>query len=91
MLQDVVAVKPLDAYRLHLVFEDGAKGIVDVSELITFTAIFEPLKQQDFFSRVSVDPKPGTIVWPNDADLDPDVLYSLVTGEPIALSEPALA
>ena len=28
-------------------------------------------------------PELGTIGWPNDVDLDPVVLYSLVTGKPI--------
>jgi hypothetical protein len=27
------------------------------------------------FRQVTVDPQLGTIVWPNGADVDPDVLY----------------
>ncbi len=30
--------------------------------------------------QVTVDPVSGTIAWPNDTDLDPDVLYARVTG-----------
>ena len=45
--------------------------------------VFAPLQDVDFFSQVRVDPEAGTIIWPNDVDFCPDVLYSLVTGEPI--------
>ena len=35
------------------------------------------------FDQVSVDANLGTVVWPNGADIDPDVLYARVTGEPL--------
>lgn len=85
MLKDIVSVKPLEAYQLRLTFEDGMEGVVDIGELIAFTGVFEPLKQRSYFSQVRVDHELGTVVWPNGADLDPDVLYSLVTGEPITI------
>ena len=71
MLKDIVAAKPLDNYRMHLRFEDGAEGIVDLSRALSFQGIFEPLKDPAFFSRVSVDKELGTVTWPNGADLDP--------------------
>ncbi len=37
------------------------------------------------FARVRVDPELGTIVWPNGADVDADVLYAIVSGVPIDL------
>ena len=83
MLKDVTEVKSLEGYRLMLSFDDGVTGIVDISELIEFTGVFEPLLESDYFDQVRVDPEIGTICWPNDADIDPDVLYHLVTGEPI--------
>jgi hypothetical protein len=83
MLQDVVSVKPLNDYKLHLQFEDGAEGVVDIQNLIEFTGVFEPLLDQKYFRQVEVNPDIGTIQWPNEADLDPDVLYSVVTGQPI--------
>ncbi len=83
MLHDIVEVHPLDGYRLHLRFDDGAEGDVDVSARVRFDGVFTPLRDPAYFRRVRVDAGLGTIVWPNGADLDPLVLYSLVTGEPL--------
>lgn len=80
MLKDVTSVTVLEGYRLHLQFEDGAEGDIDVSELVPFTGVFAPLKDRMAFLGVRVDPELGTVVWPNGADLDPAVLYSRITG-----------
>jgi len=81
MLKDIVAVQPLDRYKLHLTFEDDVEGIVDIAELIEFTGVFEPLRDWAYFAQVTVNPDLGTICWDNGADLDPDVLYSLVANQ----------
>jgi len=81
MLKDIVAVQPLDRYKLHLTFEDDIEGIVDIAELIEFTGVFEPLRDRAYFAQVTVNPDLGTICWDNGADLDPDVLYSLVANQ----------
>ncbi|MGI2903010.1 DUF2442 domain-containing protein [Tolypothrix sp. VBCCA 56010] len=83
MLKDIIEVIPQDNYQLYLKFEDGEKGIVNVNQLIEFTGIFEPLKDLDYFRTVKLNPEWGTIHWENGADLDPDVLYSVVTGKSI--------
>jgi hypothetical protein len=83
MLKDIVAVKVVRGYQLQLRFEDGIEGVVDVSHLIEFTGVFEPLRDPAYFSEVRLNPEWGTIYWPNGADLDPDVLYSHVAGEPL--------
>lgn len=85
MLKDIVAVKPLNDYQLSIRFEDGVEGIVDVGPLVSFQGVFAPLRDKTFFDRVRVNSDTGTICWENDADLDPDVLYSKVTGIPITL------
>ena len=83
MLKDIVAVQPLEPYRLQLRFEDGAEGVVDVQRLVRFSGIFARLSDPKEFASVQVNAELGTIFWPCGADLDPDVLYALVTGEPI--------
>jgi Protein of unknown function (DUF2442) len=35
------------------------------------------------FTQVEVNSELGTVCWPNDADLDSDVLYAKVTGVPV--------
>lgn len=81
MLKDIVAVQPLDRYKLHLTFEDDVAGIVDIAEIIDFTGVFAPLNNPAYFAQVTVNPDLGTICWDNGADLDPDVLYSLVANQ----------
>lgn len=82
-LREVIKVKVLSRYRLRLRFDDGVEGIVDISEYIPFTGVFKQLKNMEYFRQVRVNPESGTIMWPNGADLDSDVLYSHITGKPI--------
>jgi hypothetical protein len=51
--------------------------------LLRFTGVCEPLRDPEFFARLRVNPYIGTIVWPNGADLCPDVLRHHLTGEPL--------
>ncbi|NCR23777.1 MAG: DUF2442 domain-containing protein [Microcystis aeruginosa L111-01] len=68
-------------YQLYLKFEDDQEGIINLEEIIEFVGIFQPLKDLDFFKTVKINPDWGTIYWENGADLDPDVLYSLITNQ----------
>ena len=83
MLKDIVAVQPQDNYRLKLRFEDGVEGVVDVDRLVKFTGVFAPLLDRKVFTSVQLNSELGTISWPCGADLDPDVLYSVVIGQPL--------
>jgi hypothetical protein len=75
MLKDIVSANPLGGYRLHLRFEDGVEGVVDLGSLIHFRGIFAPLQDPGYFAQVRVDRDLGSVSWPNGADVDPDVLY----------------
>lgn len=83
MLKDIVQVSVVGAHRLHLKFEDGVEGEVDVAQIVPFEGVFAPLRDAKTFAEVTVDRDLGTICWPNGADLDPDVLYAMITGEPM--------
>ena len=67
-------VTPLDGRRVRLGLTDGSERVVDLRPLLV-GRVFEPIVADDaVFRRVAVDPELGTIVWPNGADLCPDVL-----------------
>ncbi len=49
--------------------------------------MFKPLEDPAFFRQVHVNDELGTIVWPNEADFCPDLLYRWATGEPVSRPE----
>lgn len=78
--------QPLDDYRVHVRFEDGTAADVDLSYLLEYGGVFEPLRDLDYFRRLRADPEAGTIVWPNDADVAPETLYAAARQRATALS-----
>jgi Protein of unknown function (DUF2442) len=83
MLKDIISAQARRPYQIHLQFEDGVEGTIDLNQIIEFSGVFAALRDPDYFATVQVDPEVGTIVWSNGADLDPDVLYAIVTQQPI--------
>jgi len=68
-------VEPLEGFVLRLGFDDGTVRVIDLEDEL-WGPVFEPLRHDpQLFRRVRVDDELGTIVWPNGADLDPDVLH----------------
>jgi pimeloyl-ACP methyl ester carboxylesterase len=73
-LATVESVETLGGYRLRLRFTDGVTREVDLQREL-HGPLFEPLRDEEQFRRVYVDADAGTIVWPNGANLAPEVLY----------------
>lgn len=76
-MQKVRKVKALPGYELEVEFDDGVHGRIQLKDRL-YGPMFEPLKDPDYFRRVSVD-EFGAICWPNQADLAPDALYRELT------------
>lgn len=72
----LIEARPLDAYEVHVRFEDGTTADVDLSYLLEYGGVFEPLRDPAYFVQLRADVEAGTIVWPNDADIAPDTLYA---------------
>ena len=71
---DVVRVKALGAYRLHIEFSDGTAGERDFApKVVRSGEMLIPLKDPSFFARAFVEL--GAITWPNGYDLDPIALH----------------
>ena len=69
----------VEGYRVLLEFTDGSQRTVDLEQYL-HGPIFEDIRRDPaVFRSVAVHPRFGTIVWPNGADIDPDVLYQGLT------------
>lgn len=74
-LYDIVEAEVLGPYRIRVVFDDGVERVVDL-EPILYGEMFGPLRDPAFFAQMRLDPEWRTVVWPNDADFDPETLHN---------------
>ena len=78
MDEELVRVKGaevLDGFKVRLTFTDETQKVIDLEPYLR-GPVFDPIRSDPkLFRAVRVDEETGTIVWPNGADLDPDVLY----------------
>lgn len=71
----ITEAEALDGFRLRLRFNDGTERVVELEDDL-WGPVFEPLRADpELFNKVEVDDELGTVVWPNGADMDPDVLH----------------
>ena len=73
-------VTPQAGYKLHLEYDDGTVGDVDVSDLIG-KGVFKALTDTAVFESVTVG-EHGEVCWSDDLELCPDSLYLQMTGKP---------
>ena len=67
----------LHDYVVHLEFDDGTSGAVDLAHYPGRGPIFAPLADLEFFKEFRLEG--GTLTWPNGADIAPERLYELLT------------
>ncbi len=75
----VVSVEPLEDYKLRVGLSNGRKGIFDVSKFVS-SGVFRELKDQEYFRRVFINY--GTVVWPHEQDIDPELIDAELRPEP---------
>ena len=73
MLTRIKAARYLGGHSVWLRFSDDLEGTVDLSRDLA-GEVFEPLRDEAFFARVTLHPELHTLVWPNGADFAPEFL-----------------
>ncbi|MDP2787379.1 MAG: DUF2442 domain-containing protein [Pseudomonadota bacterium] len=61
-------------YTLAVTFDDGLEQVIDFSPILA-GELFGPLRDEQLFNQVRLDPEAHTLVWPNGADFDPETLH----------------
>ena len=78
MLLHVNRAEYIDGHRVHLWFNDGTDGEVDLADVLD-GPIFEPLRDVNYFKRFRIEGH--TLSWENGADFAPEYLHGLVHSE----------
>jgi len=86
MLVHVIDAKYVDGYRIEVSFNNGQKGVADLSEALR-GPVLGKLKDEAEFRRFTVDKELDTLVWDNGADLAPEYIYFQVFKDEIGLQE----
>lgn len=91
----ITKVNPIAGYRLSVEFDEGDRGVVDLSDYAG-KGVFEAWLTPGFFEQVTVA-SDGALAWPGDLDLCPDAIYMRLTGKtpeevfPLLRNQPAYA
>jgi hypothetical protein len=78
MILHVTRAEYLSGHRVHLWFNDGSDGEVDLGGVLN-GPIFEPLRDVNVFKRFRLEGH--TLAWENGADFAPEYLHDLVRTE----------
>jgi Protein of unknown function (DUF2442) len=72
-----VAVAPLEGQWIRVEFSDGVLMEIGVADLLSDGA-FAPIgESRDLFEQVRVNPDSRVVEWPEEIDVDSEVLYGL--------------
>jgi hypothetical protein len=83
----IVAVKPLEGFRLNVRFNDGFEGVYAV-EPRRRGGVFLKLLEPSVFNAVTINPDFGCVEWSGGIDLCPDTMHQEMTGAEAELHPP---
>ena len=83
MIHDVISAKHRGDYRIEVVFDDGKRGVVDLSEYAARGGVFGRFRDMAFFRDFHINEELGVLAWGDDLDIAPETLYAQATGRPL--------
>jgi hypothetical protein len=75
MILHIIRAEYLGDHRVHLWFNDGTDGEVDLSGVLT-GPVFKPLESPEYFKQFTL--QGHTLAWENGADFAPEYLHQMV-------------
>lgn len=72
----VAAVRVLSGFRLHVRFNDGLEGEIDMAREVhaADAGVFAELADPDRFAQARIEF--GAVTWPGEIDLAPDAMHT---------------
>lgn len=74
----VLKVKYLKDYSIHVLFEDGIEGDVQLNDLVDL-GVFQILKNKELFAKVYSTGY--SIAWSEELEIDANAIYSELSGK----------
>ena len=81
MYYSIVKAKYLNGYKLHITFEDGKSGEIDLINYTKRKGVFRRFSNIKYFRQFYIDKEFGVLSWPDGLDIAPETIYQKVTGE----------
>ena len=75
----VISVKAIQKYMIEVQFNDGTRGIYDLSHLAG-KGVFSLWEKDNNFLKVFINAESGAISWPGEIDLDVLNIYCKIKG-----------
>lgn len=70
----IKSLQVLDGYSVRFSFTDGTERTIDLDRYLVNSPYYDALRADPALFRAAYV-ESGAIVWPNEADIDPTVLY----------------
>lgn len=86
MFLHVTEARYVGGYSLHLTFNNGESGIVDMENEL-YGEMFAPLLDIGTFRNFQVDKEIDTVVWGNGADFAPEFFYEKMKSQRAKVAE----